>query len=141
MANASCANCGKSIDESKLLFSDVGKICGVCMLDLDEEEKSQNTQWAVAVTGPLLAFTALVFVLAGLIPTIGLLTNALAPFVGLVAAGFGVRAFLMAGEQESGLRLLSVLCGAVAIPLGLLTTAVGIVMVVLELLRIAAAPY
>ncbi len=141
MANASCARCGKTMDESRLLFSDVGKICGSCQLDLDEEEKGNNTLWAIAVTGPLLAFTALVFVLAGLIPTIGLLTNALAPFLGLVAAGFGVRAFLKAGNADGGLRLMLVLGGAVAIPLGLLTTATGVVMVVLELLRIASSPY
>jgi hypothetical protein len=144
MANASCARCGKTMDESRLLFSDAGKICGTCLLDLDEEEKGDNTLWAIAVTGPLLAFTALVFVVAGLIPTIGVLTNALAPFLGLVAAGFGVRAFLAAGDTErteGGLRLLLVLCGAAAIPLGLMSTAIGLVMVGLELLRIANAPY
>lgn len=141
MANASCAKCGKTMDESRLLFSDVGKVCGSCQLDLEEAEKNDNTLWAIAVTGPLLAFTALVFVLAGLFPTIGLLTNALAPFLGLVAAGFGVRAFLKAGEAGGGLRLMLVLGGAVAIPLGLLTTAMGTVMVVLELIRIGSSPY
>jgi len=111
--------CGKQCDESLLLFSDAGRVCGSCELELGEREAEEKSGWATAVGGPLFAFTALVCVLAFWVPVIGLLTGAIAPFLSIVAVALGVRAVLASGDTEPPLRTLLVVCGALSIPTGL----------------------
>lgn len=138
MANANCAMCGDSVPESQLLFSDEGRICGTCELELGDREAESNAHWIAAVGGPLFAFTALVLMLTGFVPVIGLFTGILAPMSALVAVGFGVRAFLAAGDAEDGMRTLLVLCGGLAVPSGLGVFVLSLILMVLQLVALGS---
>jgi len=138
---ARCAMCGTQVDESQLLFSDAGRVCGACELKLGEREAEENTGWATAVGGPLIAFTALICVLAFWVPVIGLVTGAIAPFLSIVAVGLGVNAFLASGDTEPPLRTLLVVCGALAVPSGLGLFVISVLLLGIQILRLAGPGY
>ncbi|MCB9679775.1 MAG: hypothetical protein H6737_32010 [Alphaproteobacteria bacterium] len=137
MATGTCAMCGKTVDEAKLLFSDEGRICGPCELELGDRETEANTQWTAAVGGPLMAFTAGIFLCAGFFPVIGLLTAAMAPFLSIVAIVLGVNAFLKAGEADGGIRTLLVVSGGLSVPAGIAILATSVLLVLTQLLALA----
>lgn len=116
MATAPCERCGKRIEESKLLFSDAGRVCGSCELALADAEGEANVRWVTAVSGPLMAFSCAVVVGAAFFPLIGPLAALIAPFLALLALGLGVRAFFAAGDADGLERTLLVLGGGLTVP-------------------------
>lgn len=116
MATAPCERCGKRVEEGKLLFSDAGRICGACELALGEAEAEGNLRWATAVSGPLMAFCCAVVLAAAFFPVIGPFAALFAPFLALLALGFGARAFFAAGDADGVERTLLVLGGGLTVP-------------------------
>ncbi|MEZ4317267.1 MAG: hypothetical protein R3F61_07175 [Myxococcota bacterium] len=137
MATASCAMCGKSVDESKLLFSDAGRVCSACELELGDREVESNAQWTTAIGGPLMAFTALILALTSFVPVIGLLTGAIAPLVSVIAIVLGAQAFLKSGEMDGPIRTLTVVCGGLSVPAGIAILAFSVLLEVLQFIAIA----
>lgn len=138
MPSEACERCGKQVDASKLLFSEAGRVCGSCELELGDVETESAANWTLALGGPLMAFTAFILMLTVFVPVFGLITGALSPMVALVAVGLGVRAFLKSGEAPDGERTLLVLCGAVAVPAGLLVFVSSVVFLLVTLVQLAA---
>lgn len=136
MPTAACARCGRQVDEGKLLFSDVGRICGTCEAELGEEEDASSARWALAAGGPLMAFSALIALLAGFFPVIGVFTVGISPFLAILALVLGARAFLAAGEADGPERTVLVLCGALAVPGGAVVLALSLLTLVSMLLSL-----
>jgi hypothetical protein len=137
MATAACERCGKQVDDSKLLFSDVGRVCGTCELALGEAEGDANLRWTTAVAGPLMAFCAAVVLAAALFPVIGVIASGVAPFLSLLAMGLGVRAFFASGDADGVERTLLVVCGGLAVPAGAVLFGVSGLFVLYQIRQLA----
>lgn len=141
MTTMACEICGKASAPDALLFSDRGRICPDCELDLGDAETEQKGRWTAAAGGPLFAFTGLVFTLTGLVPVVGLLAAGVAPFLAIFAIGLGVKAFLRSGETDGAERTLLVIGGAIAVPGGALVLAMSLLMVFSHLVALTTDPY
>lgn len=55
MAMQECTICGRSFDESVLLFHAKGRICEGCELEMNEQESTSRGIWMTVIGGPITA--------------------------------------------------------------------------------------
>jgi hypothetical protein len=58
MAMEECSRCGRSFEESELLFTGRGKICETCEVDQQEARAVSRGLWTTILSGPLTAAAA-----------------------------------------------------------------------------------
>lgn len=102
MAQKACEKCGRSFNESVLLYHEAGRICAECETTLDEERAEAGRIQSLIVGGPLLAFASMMGVVGGLIPVLGLIFLVATPFLAVIGLIQGLRA-LIASTREANL--------------------------------------
>lgn len=92
MAKKPCAICGAEYNEGHLLFADQGQICVGCEAELEEAKEVHSGVYSAMAAGPLMAFTATMFMFGTCIPGFGQVVIAGTPFVAVLAIIAGLRA-------------------------------------------------
>lgn len=86
MTTLDCAVCGQGFDEAELLFSDRGRICAPCELDLAEQAALSRGVWRTVIGGPVTALAGSVMVCVPMVgPLFALVLGAMALWRGTVA--------------------------------------------------------
>jgi len=109
MAEMACAVCGERFEEDDLLFSDKGRICEHCEMDLKEQSTLNRGVWFTVINGPI---TALAGSVMACVPVVGpflmLVMGAIALWRGTVAlqvAWYGRHDAALESGQKAALWL------------------------------------
>lgn len=138
MSLSACDICATPTPESDLLFSERGRICATCELDLGDADSAQTQRRAIAFAGPILSFTAFILAASSILPVLGLLAAAAGPFVAIAAIGLGVKAMLTAGDAEGSDRTLLVLCGGITVSTAAIALCLSLLMLFSHLVVLSA---